>query len=288
MYKKLLVSLVLLLLVAVSSVQVLDRISTTQLDRAFTRAVTVFAIARALNGVISVVQGTEVYATPAGVGVNFSVGEIVDPMNDMVERFSWIMLLSSVSLGVQEIMLHLGQTRAIEVLLATTVLPLLFMLWFRKLWHKKVFNLIFKVFVLLSLLRFLVPLIVLFNEGVYTYVLEDRYEKAKTSLELTQVQSEAIVQKMHQNDRLNEPSWLESLNLSQRVEDFRIKMELLWKTLQEKFELAIHNMLSLIAVFIVESVLLPLFSLWVFLKLFRKFLETDAARIIENKTTKNV
>ena len=182
MLKKISLSLLLILLCTLSYTQVLDKFSSAQLDKAFTRSVTVFAIARGLNGLISVVQGTEVYATPAGVGVNFAVGQIVDPMNDMVERFSWVMLMSSISLGVQEIMLHLGQTLLIQVLLIISVIAILSMIWIQKLWHTKAFNIILKFVSIFVFLRFIVPLLLLVNEGVYTYVLEPQYEESKAAL----------------------------------------------------------------------------------------------------------
>jgi len=288
MYKKLFISFLLIVMVQLSFIKVIDKSSSEQLDRAFTRSLSVFAIARSLNGLISVAQGTEIYATPAGVGVNFAVGQIVDPMNDMLERFSWIMLLSSVSLGVQEILLHFGQTELVQGLLGVSVLILLALLWIPKLWHKEGFNLIFKSFIIFSFLRFLVPLIVLINEGVYEYGLQEQYEKAKGSLEVTQTQTEIIVQKVRQTRQDHESSWLESLNVKQQVEEFRVKMETLWINLKNKFSHAIDYMLSLISIFIVQSILLPLLSLWLFLKLFRKLISTDIAGIIENKTTKNV
>src|SRR5512139_3807710 len=69
------------------------------------RALVTFAIARGLNAVISVAQGTEVSIEPAGVGVNFTPGQILDPLNDLIESFSWVMLLAATSLGIQELLL---------------------------------------------------------------------------------------------------------------------------------------------------------------------------------------
>ncbi len=287
MYKKILVSFLLIILVQLSFVNVVDKASSEQLDKAFARSLTVFAIARSLNGLISVIQGTEVYATPAGVGVNFALGQIVDPMNDMIERFSWIMLMSSVSLGIQEILLHFGQTSPVQIILSVTALILLFVLWIPRLWHRESFNLVFKSFVIFSFLRFLVPLIVLINENVYEYGLKEQYEKARLSLELTQTQTEAIVRQVRQNQQANS-SWLDSLNVTQQIEDFRIKMEVLWNSLKIKFNNAISYMLSLISIFIVLSVLLPIFYLWAFLKLFRRVMAADIAAAIENKTRRNV
>lgn len=281
MLKKIIISFFLISLVQLSFFKVIDKAGSQQLDKAFTRSITVFAIARSLNGLVSVLQGTEIYATPAGVGMNFAVGQIVDPMNDMIERFSWIMLMSSVSLGIQEILLDFGQTSIIQNLLALCVLVLLFILWVPKLWHKKSFKVIFQGFVIVSFLRFFVPLIVLLNENVYTYALEEQYEKAKMSLEVTQTQTETIVHQVRQNQKLSNQSWLDSLNLSQQVENFKLKMENLWKSLKNKFDHAVTYMLSLIAIFLVQSVLLPLGFLWFCIKIFRRFMQIDITGFIE-------
>ncbi|MDF1881628.1 hypothetical protein JHD50_09985 [Sulfurimonas sp. MAG313] len=269
MYKKLLISALLISLVSFSFLKPVDDFSSVQLDKAFARSITVFAIVRTLNGLISVLQGTEVYATPAGVGVNFAVGQILDPMNDILERFSWIMLMSSVSLGIQELMLNLGQTQLIQGFLALSALGLLMSLWIPPLWHKKGFNLVFKTFIIFSFLRFFVPLSILLTEGIYTYGLHTQYEEAKSSLELSQRQTENIIHKINTSQNQYKTSWLESLNLNQQIQSFKLKMQVLWNDLKLKFNHAIEYMLTLIAIFIVQSVLFPLLFLWIAMKLFK-------------------
>ena len=89
---------VLLLLVAVLSVTpFVDQRAAADYEQLFQRAFITFALARTINGVISVVQGTEVALQPAGVGVTLTPGEILDPVNDLVERFSWIMMCCWIS-----------------------------------------------------------------------------------------------------------------------------------------------------------------------------------------------
>ena len=58
------------------------------IENALKNALVTFAVARTLNGVISAAQGTEVALEPGGVGVVLSVGEVLDPINDLIERFS--------------------------------------------------------------------------------------------------------------------------------------------------------------------------------------------------------
>ena len=298
MLKKISLSLLLVLLCTLSYTQVLDKFSSAQLDKAFTRSVTVFAIARGLNGLISVVQGTEVYATPAGVGVNFAVGQIVDPMNDMVERFSWVMLMSSVSLGVQEIMMHLGQTLLIQVLLIISVIVMLCMIWIERLWHKNSFNVIFKFVSIFVFLRFLVPLLLLVNEGIYTYVLEPQYEESKAALIFSNDEIKGLVNEVQFNQQkqvhvqnFQENSLMEkaqnyfnetiqSLNVKKQLQALRSKFKTLLQNLENKFDHAIDYIVVLITIFVVENLLLPLSALWLSYKLFRKFLNTDLSVLI--------
>jgi len=301
MYKKILISFLLIALASLSSTQVVDKFSSVQLDKAFTRSVTVFAIARGLNGLISVVQGTEVYATPAGVGVNFAVGQIVDPMNDMVERFSWVMLMSSVSLGVQEIMLHLGQTIVVQTLLALSVLMMIAMLWIPKLWHAPSFNLVFKTVSVFVFLRFVVPLLLLCNEAIYTYILEPKYEESKAALIFSNDEIKGLVNEVQINQQkqvhvqnFQENSLMEkaqnyfnetiqTLNVKRQLHVLKIKFKKLLTNLENKFNYAIDYIVVLITIFIVQNLLLPLSALWIFYKLFRRFLETDLSRFIIKK-----
>ena len=101
-------------------------------ESAFKRALITWAIARGLNGVISVAQGTEVAIQPAGVGVNFAPGEILDPVNDLVERFSWIMMLATSSLGVQQILLAMSGWQGLLLALTIAAGVALVVPWFVK------------------------------------------------------------------------------------------------------------------------------------------------------------
>jgi len=65
-----------------------DQTATARVEESLTRALASFALARVTNGVISVIQESEVAVSPAGVGLNLALGQILDPLNDMVERFS--------------------------------------------------------------------------------------------------------------------------------------------------------------------------------------------------------
>ena len=109
----------------------MDQRATTYVETTMARAAYTFAIVRGLNGMISVIQGTEIAVSPAGIGLNLSVGEVLDPINDLAERFSWIMLASTASLGVQRILMEMGDWLGLRVLLTMAMVLLAISPWKR-------------------------------------------------------------------------------------------------------------------------------------------------------------
>ena len=72
--KKWSLSLVLLLAAILSVTPFIDQRAAADYEQLFQRAFITFALARTINGVISVVQGNEVALQPAGVGVTLTPG----------------------------------------------------------------------------------------------------------------------------------------------------------------------------------------------------------------------
>ena len=154
-------------------------------ENSLNKALITFGIARGLNGVISVAQGTEVAIHPAGFGVNFTPGEILDPINDLIERFSWIMLASSASLGIQKVFLNISSHWVIS--LALTLLMILFVasVWQDKLLSREIRNVLGRLILITLFVRFSIPLAAIGTEYLYHYFLDDQYQQSTAKLEQT-------------------------------------------------------------------------------------------------------
>lgn len=242
-----------LLLIALAWARPLDQAAEVQVEAGLKRALATFAAARALNAVISVAQGTEVAVEPGGVGVTFAPGQALDPVNDLVEQFSSLMLVASVSFGVQRTLLAVGAHTAISVIL--TVL-LLVWLWRRWLGDRRLDRLL----LLVLLLRFAVPAVTLASEMAFQWFLADRYQDSHAALTLgTEQVSELIV-----TPQTDEPagSWGEraqrwwsragaALDISARMED-----------LKRSASAMIEHIIELIVVFLLQTLVLPLGLLW--------------------------
>ncbi|MEM9624394.1 MAG: hypothetical protein AAF993_22330, partial [Pseudomonadota bacterium] len=124
-----LITLVVAAAVALSWSGIADQHAHEQTSATFKKALAAAALARAFNGVISVAQGTEVAIQPVGVGVTLTVGEILDPLNDLVERFAVLALAASVSLGLQMTVGDMVTSVWLNGALSISALACLALLW---------------------------------------------------------------------------------------------------------------------------------------------------------------
>ena len=90
-----------------------------------------YAAAKGINAVILVIQESELQVEPGGIAVTIAVGEVLDPVNDMIERFSWIMLVSLLSLGIQKALIVIAPWLIISVLLNISLIGMPPALWLK-------------------------------------------------------------------------------------------------------------------------------------------------------------
>jgi len=274
--------LVLLVSVTVllSALTPVDRLAEAEYDALFQRALISFALARTLNGVISAVQGTELALQPAGVGVTLTPGQVLDPINDLIERFSWIMLGATLSLGVQQVLLDVGQWWGVRLLLA--FLGLLW-LWVRlrnsarqqpRSGGSEQF--LFRVFIIVIFIRFAVPVAMIANEGLYRLFLEARYVESTQVIETagSEIQEASADEEGAEVEEV-ESSMLDSLGrmLESTRNSIDFKQKLAY--ISERASDLIEHLIQLSVVFILQTGILPIAFLWVFLQIFKQLFRTS-------------
>lgn len=128
---------------------------------------------------ISVVQGTELSVQPLGVGVTLTPGQMLDPLNDLVERFSDLMLAASVAFGVQLLLLEMGAHWGMS--LALTLVALAWAWPYIK--RKQSPALLTRVLVALLLVRFIVPAAGMASDVVYRGFMQAQYAAGQQGIE---------------------------------------------------------------------------------------------------------
>jgi len=251
----------------VSVLPITDSVGERYVDDSFKRALLGFAVARGLNGVISVAQGTELAIQPAGVGVNFTPGQILDPINDLVERFSWIMLLATSSLGVQKVLLSMSGWQGLVI--AVLVFAVLFLFAYFYSQNKRLQIILGRVFLFLLLMRFMMPAIAIANDWVYRTFLETDYATATSELQIAQ---EEIGQLNEKAQSEQEPSE----GLVGRARDFyqqmisKIDFEKRYEEYRVAAESISENTIKLIVVFVMQTLVFPLLFLAIVVGLVRR------------------
>jgi len=268
--EKLFLLVLFILAITFNLSQTLDTSSKQHIDKAFNRALITFGIAKTLNGVISVAQGTEVAFQPAGIGINLTPGQILDPVNDLVERFSWIMLASTTSLGIQKIFLTMSIWPVFSYFLDVFLVLGLIMLFTktRKYFHLRAF--ILRTSILLIILRFAVPITGLASESIYNIFLESEYTTSTESLESA---AEKIGQ-LNENDQFNQPDirkksvWESAkafYNSTSEMFDINKKIDAYKLAATETTQ----NIVNLIVVFLFQTVIIPLGFIFIVYALFK-------------------
>lgn len=257
-------------------------------DEAFKRAMITFGVAKSLNAIISLIQGTELSLTPAGLGLTLSVGEILDPLNDMVERFSWIMLFASVSLGVQKLLLIVSSKILLQAILIFSAISTLFVLWYKQLHTTKVFSYTLKTFVVLLVLRFGAVVFIYLSQFTYNSILATQYNDSMEIVQTTQAQLEAYQNQSEVNIK-EEESFFSSLKKSydRSIESLNVSKQI--ENLEKSSDKAFNNIVTLITIFVVQSILFPLLYIWlmiIFIKIvMRNELKFPTLKTLYNQTT---
>ena len=157
--------MVVAILMALSWLNVVDDYGDRYTTNALKQSAASYAVARGINAVVSVLQSTEV-----SVGfASLSPGEVLDPLNDLVERFSWIAMMAMASLGLQKLLLLIASSILFKILITITGAMLIYSL-LRK--NSRAKNAMIRLFVIAFFLRFAVGTVVLAN-NIVEYVFLD-------------------------------------------------------------------------------------------------------------------
>lgn len=267
---KLLLSFIFILAIIFNLNQSLDTSSRQYIDKSFNRAIVTFGIAKTLNGVISVAQGTEIAIQPAGIGINLTPGQILDPVNDLVERFSWIMLASTTSLGIQKIFLTMSVWPAFNYTLISFIIFSLLLLFINTKKYIQLRILILRISLLLIILRFAVPITGLANESIFHVFLENEYIESTEALETTSQQISDINkdEQSYQPDIKKKSVWETAkafYNSTSEMLDVDKKIE---KYKQAATQTTQH-IVNLIVVFIFQTLIIPFGFIFIIYYLFK-------------------
>lgn len=236
----------------------LDTLARDYVDSALKRALVTFATARAANAVISVLQETTVAISPLGLGVTTGPGQILDPLNDLVEQFGSLMLAACVSLGIQRVLISVGGYAVVSAVLSAALL-----LWAVFAWRAHpVPRWVVRLAVLLLFVRFAVPIAALASEAAFRAIMSGEYTEAQSQVDVTSASLKAIGPGTEAKPEGLIERWKQWYGEQKKdvATDFG--------ELKARAENAVRYIITLMALFVVQTVLLPIGFLWLAYRLF--------------------
>jgi len=288
--KKTALALLLALIVAISWLGLIDTQSVSFIDESLKQALIAYGVARGLNAVVSVLQTFHVL----GLGV----GEVLDPINDLVERFSSVMELAIGSLFIQKILLEITSSLFFKVALTASG-----GLWILSLYVRTGINalLLSRVFITMVFIRFSISLVVVLNGMVAAAFVTEKIDldvavvsqikKSAPGLEVPSLEEAgqpgaapdvsaqsgaAQAAPDLQTPPLEKKGWFSSVggklgDMGTKLNDVSAKffavfkeMAKKWdqKAIKEKLDKVIPQMLNLMALFLLKTLILPLVFLF--------------------------
>lgn len=248
LYRAIIIGAVALVLIAVSFHGELDRFTRGEVDDTTSQSIGIYFVSRTVNGLVSVLQTSQVKVP---LLASAEVGQMLDPVNDAVERLSSGLVWAVGSLFVQRILLEITASFAFKWVLcligvAMTALMLL-MEWNRfrvgcrdilavpdsKLDRSR--DWLVRVFVVAAILRFIVPAFIGVSFVVSQMFLESEIMKNTGQLSLLRTQVSAVasssspdaesleeekdreVSRVKGLENLKESAWEEMERLDERI-----------------------------------------------------------------------
>lgn len=239
-------------------VRKIDNMTISYIDSSINKAIIAFTSARGINAIISMLKSSTVNLTPAGVGASISIGQVLDPVDDIIENLSNILLLSIVSLGIQRFLIEIAPFISFNIFLNLGLILLFFLIIIKNLRKSFLFNLAIKFFIVALVIEFILPFFVFIDWTTNKLFFEKEYESARYTLNETNEELTATYGAIFSTKGVIE-GFKNFLKKENNGKNFI-------EQLKDSAEKIIESSLKLILIFILDTVIIPLFFLWLLYK----------------------
>ncbi len=247
-----------------SGVQIpgIDSTADSYFKESITKAGVSYGVCRVINATVSVIQDSSLQLEPAGIGLSLAVGQIVDPINDMVERLSNVLVMSIASLGVQELAYEISITIVPQVS-AILLLFLSCLMWFKNTRVLKLQKILMSVLVIAAIARFCLPISSIANEFLQATFFEDKIAAANEKLSASTVD---IVQLQDVSVLKLDGFWGTIGGSASYIKEKSVDFKNTIQVIMENKGTIIENLLRLtflyLGIFVIQVLVLPLLMFW--------------------------
>lgn len=172
-------------------IPVMDSMTDEYFNEAITKAGLAYATCRVINASVSIIKDSSLQLEPAGIGVSLAVGQALDPIDDMTERLSDVLVTAITSLGVQKIAYEISVSVAPRIL-SIFVFVLSILVWFE---HERINffkrTVTWFIFLIISA-RFCLPLSSVADDYLHKHFFDAQISEANKKLAIASTEIEKL------------------------------------------------------------------------------------------------
>lgn len=240
---------------------VLDNQADAYFRAAITKGGLSYATCRVINASVSIIEESSLHLQPAGVGVSLAVGQALDPIDDLTERVSDVLVTAVISLGVQKLAYEIGISLAPPAL-AVLLLLLSLLIWFGGERAAFAQNMLTRFALLLFAARFCLPVSSLINEAVNENFFNDRIEQVGRNLNA----SSAGFDKLKDFNLPDGGIFGAAVFLKQKSAELREALTEVSKNIGSLTENLLQLAFLYLGIFLIQVIILPLAAFFVLAK----------------------
>lgn len=261
----------------------LDKKADAYFSDAMTKAVGAYGVCRVVNASVSVIKESQIEIEPAGIGVSLAIGQVLDPLDDMTERASDILITTIVSLGIQKIAYEISVAFA-PALLALAIISFVITSFSQGVRAKAIRGIILKSIILIAVARLCLP-----TSSIISSYLNEQY----FSLEISKAKDE-LAMSSPEMERLKDMRMPEFDGVAGTIKNGFEFIERKTSDVRSALKAMIQNMGSMVqnllkisylyvALFIIEVILLPIGAFWLLTRLANALFGTEIPYILKHK-----
>jgi len=261
---------------------VLDTMTDTYFREAITKAGVAYATCRVINASVSIIKDSSLQLEPAGVGISIAVGQALDPIDDMTERLSDVLVTAITSLGVQKLAYEISVS-FVPRMLSIFLFALSILLWFENERLTSLQKTITRFIVLLIIARFCLPISSVADEYLHKHFFADQISGANERLAVGSAELDKLKDlSLPETDGVLGTIENSASFLKQKTTEFRNAFV---ATVTNTGDI-IENLLKLtylyVGIFLIQVVILPLLSFWFLVKTANALFHTNIPGILHH------
>ncbi|ACN16964.1 hypothetical protein HRM2_39060 [Desulforapulum autotrophicum HRM2] len=244
-----------------------DKKADAYFSDAMTKAGLVYGVCRVVNASVSVVKESQIQIEPGGLGVALAAGQALDPLDDMTERASDILITAIVSLGIQKIAYELC-VAFVPALIGLSIIAFVALSFFKGGRATALRIVVLKALIILAVARLCLPTASIISSYLNDHYFSPEIAKAKDELAMSSPEMERL-----KNMSIPEVDgiWGSIKNgfgfVGEKTSDLSVALNAMIQNMSSM----VSNLLKLsylyVALFIIQVILLPIGAFWLLVRI---------------------